>query len=74
MLFMSVATMLIAFSATLYIMFVLESSWILILVAAIACLPIALFVTLLFPLLVELISSTYACRIFGKRRELAATS
>ncbi|KAM0071662.1 putative PGG domain-containing protein [Helianthus debilis subsp. tardiflorus] len=74
MLFMSVATMLIAFSATLYIMFALESSWILILVAAIACLPIALFVTLQLPLLVELISSTYACGTFGKRRELAATS
>ncbi|KAJ0597856.1 putative PGG domain-containing protein [Helianthus annuus] len=74
MLFMYVATMLIAFSATLYIMFVLESSWILILVAAIACLPIAFFVMLQLPLLVELISSTYACGIFGKRRELAATS
>ncbi|KAF5811190.1 putative PGG domain-containing protein [Helianthus annuus] len=74
MLFMSVATMLIAFSATLYIMFVLESTWILIPVAAIACLPITLFVKLQLPLLVELISSTYACGIFGKRRELAATS
>ncbi|KAI3741856.1 hypothetical protein L1987_59534 [Smallanthus sonchifolius] len=68
MLFMSTGTMLIAFSATLYIMFWLESSWILIIIGAITCLPIALFVALQLPLLVELISSTYGRGMFRKRR------
>ncbi|KAK1431686.1 hypothetical protein QVD17_08232 [Tagetes erecta] len=66
MLFMSVTTMLIAFSAALYILFELEDSWILIPVASITCLPIASFVTLQLPLLIDLFSSTYGRGIFGK--------
>ncbi|KAD3337862.1 hypothetical protein E3N88_33383 [Mikania micrantha] len=71
MLFMSVTTMLIAFSASLYVMFGLENPWILIPIAAITCLPIASFVTLQLPLLVDLISSTYSRGIFGKRAGLS---
>ncbi|KAJ0745298.1 putative PGG domain-containing protein [Helianthus annuus] len=74
MLFMSVTTMLIAFSATLYIMFGEEKSWILIPIATITCLPIASFVTLQLPLLADLISSTYGHGIFGKRSQLRITS
>ncbi|XP_035837461.1 uncharacterized protein LOC110900846 isoform X2 [Helianthus annuus] len=74
MLFMSVTTMLIAFSTTLYIMFGQENSWILIPIAAITCLPIASFVTLQLPLLIDLISSTYGPGIFVKRSELRITS
>ncbi|KAI3683778.1 hypothetical protein L1987_84293 [Smallanthus sonchifolius] len=74
MLFMSVTTMMIAFSATLYIMFGQEKSWIMIPIATLTCLPIASFVTLQLPLLVDLISSTYGPGIFGKRSELRITS
>ncbi|XP_076893101.1 uncharacterized protein LOC143545028 [Bidens hawaiensis] len=67
MLFMSVTTMLIAFSAALYIMSGQENRWILVPITAITCLPIVSFVTLQLPLLYDLISSTYCNRIFGKR-------
>ena len=69
MLFVSVTSMMIAFSAALYIMFGQEKEWILIPIAALACLPIASFVTLQFPLLVELISSTYGHGIIGKEKD-----
>ncbi|KAM0003286.1 putative ankyrin repeat-containing domain, PGG domain, ankyrin repeat-containing domain superfamily [Helianthus debilis subsp. tardiflorus] len=68
MLFMSVTSMMIAFSATLYIMFGQQKSWILIPIIALTCLPIASFVTLQLPLLVDLISSTYGHGIFGKKK------
>ena len=69
MLFVSVTSMMIAFSAALYIMFGQGKAWILIPIAALACLPIASFVTLQFPLLVELISSTYGHGYFGKEKD-----
>jgi len=62
MLFLSVTSMMVAFSSTLYIMFGQEKAWILIPIAALTCLP-----TLQLPLLVELISSTYGQGIFGKQ-------
>ncbi|XP_076895747.1 uncharacterized protein LOC143548472 [Bidens hawaiensis] len=74
MLFISVTSMLIAFSVTLYIMFEQQKSWMMFPIAALTCLPIASFVTLQLPLLVDLISSTYAPGIFGKRSELRITS
>ncbi|KAI7730829.1 hypothetical protein M8C21_012250, partial [Ambrosia artemisiifolia] len=74
MLFISVTTMMIAFSATLYIMFGQGKSWIVIPIAAITCLPIASFVTLQLPLLVDLISSTYRHGIFGKQSKFWKTS
>ncbi|GJW10009.1 ankyrin repeat family protein [Tanacetum coccineum] len=55
------------YSATLYIMFGQGKQWILIPIGALACLPIASFMTLQFPLLVELVSSTYGKGIFGKQ-------
>ncbi|GJR15196.1 ankyrin repeat family protein [Tanacetum coccineum] len=69
MLFVSVTSMMIAFSTALYIMFGQEKQWILIPIGALACLPIASFVTLQFPLLVELISSTYGPGIFAKEKD-----
>ncbi|KAI3827106.1 hypothetical protein L1987_01170 [Smallanthus sonchifolius] len=66
MLLMSVATMMIAFNATLYILFGQEKSWILIPTAAITCLPVASFMRMQLPLLFDLISSTYGNGIFGK--------
>ncbi|KAI3827111.1 hypothetical protein L1987_01175 [Smallanthus sonchifolius] len=65
MLLMSVATMMIAFNATLYILFGQEKSWILIPAAAITCLPIASFMRMQLPLLFDLISSTYGNGIFA---------
>ncbi|CAL5328664.1 unnamed protein product [Camellia sinensis] len=63
-LFLSITTMIIAFSSTLYLVFGNNKEWILIPMAALACLPITSFVSLQFPLLVDLISSTYGPGIF----------
>ncbi|KAI3443539.1 hypothetical protein Pfo_000204 [Paulownia fortunei] len=68
-LFLSITSMMIAFSATLYLVFGRKKAWTLIPVAALACLPVTLFVTLQFPLLVAMIRSTYFPGIFGKRGE-----
>ncbi|KAF7143232.1 hypothetical protein RHSIM_Rhsim05G0010200 [Rhododendron simsii] len=68
-LFLSITTMTVAFSCTLYLLFGQNKVWILIPVAALACLPITSFVTLQFPLLVALISFTYGSGIFGKQSD-----
>ncbi|CAA2987185.1 ACCELERATED CELL DEATH 6-like [Olea europaea subsp. europaea] len=67
-LFLSITSMMIAFSATLYLVFGKKRAWTLIPVAALACLPVTLFVTLQFPLLMDMIRSTYYPGIFGKRQ------
>ncbi|XP_023743723.1 protein ACCELERATED CELL DEATH 6 isoform X2 [Lactuca sativa] len=69
MLFLSVSSMMVAFSATLYLTFGQGKAWILIPIATLTCLPIASFVTLQLPLLVDLIFSTYGCRIFVKHND-----
>ncbi|KZV26444.1 ankyrin repeat-containing protein-like [Dorcoceras hygrometricum] len=66
-LFLSITSMMIAFSATLYLVFGRTKAWTLVPIAALACLPVILFVQLQFPLLLEMIISTYRSRIFGKR-------
>ncbi|KAK4396832.1 hypothetical protein Sango_1519800 [Sesamum angolense] len=68
-LFLSITSMMIAFSATLYLVFGQKKAWTLIPVAALACLPVTLFVTLQFPLLVGIVRSTYFPGMFGKRSE-----
>ncbi|KAF7112793.1 hypothetical protein RHSIM_RhsimUnG0192800 [Rhododendron simsii] len=68
-LFLSITAMVVAFTCTLYLVFGQNKAWILIPVAALACLPITSFVTLQFPLLVALISSTYGSGIFGKQSD-----
>ncbi|XP_028770083.1 uncharacterized protein LOC114727547 [Neltuma alba] len=67
-LFLSIATMMIAFSATIMIMWQSKPShlWALLPVAMLAGVPVTLFVLLQFPLLVEVISSTYGQGIFKK--------
>ncbi|KAJ0791490.1 putative PGG domain-containing protein [Helianthus annuus] len=74
MLFMSVTSMLIAFSAALYIMFGHKNWWILLVIGVTTLLPISSFVTLQLPLLVDLIDSTYGRGVFGKRSEHRRTS
>ncbi|KAL3634476.1 hypothetical protein CASFOL_021530 [Castilleja foliolosa] len=67
-LFMSICFMMVAFSATVYLVFGrAEKDWILIPVAVLACLPVTTFVLLQFPLLVDVISNTYGRGIFGKQ-------
>uniref|UniRef100_A0A5B6ZIJ6 Putative alpha-latrocrustotoxin-Lt1a-like isoform X1 n=1 Tax=Davidia involucrata TaxID=16924 RepID=A0A5B6ZIJ6_DAVIN len=66
-LFLSITSMMIAFSATLYLVFSHKKAWILILVAVLAFLPVSSFVSLQFPLLMDLISSTYGRGIFRKQ-------
>ncbi|KAG6411176.1 hypothetical protein SASPL_129254 [Salvia splendens] len=57
--FVSIIFMLAAFSATLYLVLQRDVAWFVVLLMAFACLPIASFVLLQFPLLVDVIYSTY---------------
>ncbi|XP_023736007.1 uncharacterized protein LOC111883909 [Lactuca sativa] len=65
-LFISTTAMIVAFGATLYLVFGHRNSRILIPIAVLTCLPITSFVTLQFPLVLDLISTTYGLSIFGK--------
>ncbi|KAK4716424.1 hypothetical protein R3W88_014762 [Solanum pinnatisectum] len=69
-LFLSITSMMISFSATVYLVFGQKNAWVLVPVATMACLPITSFVFLQFPLLDALISSTYGVGIFGKKSNL----
>ncbi|KAH7851447.1 hypothetical protein Vadar_011703 [Vaccinium darrowii] len=68
-LFLSIASMMVAFSFSLYLVIGHKKTWILGPVAAVASLPATYFVFLQFPLLVDLIYSTYGCGIFGKQSD-----
>ncbi|XP_059634711.1 uncharacterized protein LOC132277028 isoform X2 [Cornus florida] len=68
-LFLSITSMMVTFSASIYLVFGDKKAWILIPLAALACLPVTLFVFLQFPLLVEMIKSTCGPSIFSKRSE-----
>ncbi|KAH6828539.1 hypothetical protein C2S53_013787 [Perilla frutescens var. hirtella] len=68
-LFISILSMMAAFSATIYLVFGRKSAWVLVPVAVFACLPVTSFVLLQFPLLVDVISSTYGRGIFGKQSD-----
>nr|GEZ80232.1 ankyrin repeat-containing protein ITN1-like [Tanacetum cinerariifolium] len=67
-LFISTAAMIIAFGATLFLVFGHDNSWILIPIGVLTCLPITLFVTLQLPLIVDLTGATYGPSIFNKRK------
>ncbi|KAD6455105.1 hypothetical protein E3N88_09811 [Mikania micrantha] len=62
-LFISTTAMIVAFGATLFLVFGGSHPWILIPIAALTCLPIASFVTLQFPLIADLVISTYGRKI-----------
>ncbi|KAL3623606.1 hypothetical protein CASFOL_032422 [Castilleja foliolosa] len=67
-LFMSICFMMVAFSATVVLVFGrAEKNWIIIPVVVLACLPVTIFVLLQFPLLVDVVSNTYGRGIFGKQ-------
>ncbi|XP_031276072.1 uncharacterized protein LOC116134519 [Pistacia vera] len=58
-LFFSIASMMVAFGATLYTFLSHSWNWTVIPISLLGCLPVALFVMLQCPLLVEIFSSTY---------------
>lgn len=69
-LFLSITTIVVAFSSALYLVHLFGSNHAQIIgpVIGFACLPILSFVSLQFPLLVDLITSTYGSGIFSKKR------
>ncbi|GJT97589.1 ankyrin repeat-containing domain, PGG domain protein [Tanacetum coccineum] len=68
MLFLSTTAMIIAFGATLFLVFGKSNLLMLIPIGALTCLPITSFVTLQCPLIVELISATYGGGIFVREK------
>ncbi|XP_062173548.1 uncharacterized protein LOC133879013 [Alnus glutinosa] len=68
-LFFSIAAMMIAFSTALLIMLQGQYSWIIIPVICFASVPVALFVLMQFPLLVDMFKSTYGPSIFDKKKK-----
>ncbi|KAL6221266.1 hypothetical protein ACLB2K_009017 [Fragaria x ananassa] len=66
-LFISIATMMIAFSSALIITLDKEYSWAVIPSIFAASIPVASFIWLQFPLLIEIIWSTYGPGIFDKK-------
>ncbi|KAJ0639102.1 putative ankyrin repeat-containing domain, PGG domain, ankyrin repeat-containing domain superfamily [Helianthus annuus] len=67
-LLLSTTAMMVAFSATLFLVFCDQKLWMLGPICGLAFIPIAFFVGLQFPLMVDLFRSTYI-RIFGKQRK-----
>ncbi|GJY60664.1 ankyrin repeat-containing protein ITN1-like protein [Tanacetum coccineum] len=68
-LFISTTAMIVAFGATLYLVFGESHSWILAPIAILTCLPVSSFVFLQYPLIRDLMSSTYFRNIFGKKSD-----
>ncbi|KAF7149390.1 hypothetical protein RHSIM_Rhsim03G0047200 [Rhododendron simsii] len=68
-LFVSILSTMVAFGAILYLVFGDNKAWNLIPVVALAIIPVTLFGVLQFPLLVEMIQSTYGRGIFGKQSD-----
>ncbi|KAJ3694053.1 hypothetical protein LUZ60_009533 [Juncus effusus] len=66
-LFISITSMMVTFGATIYIVFSQKKRWILISVTVLGCLPVSLFVLLQFPLLIDMMYSTYGPGIFHKQ-------
>ncbi|XP_048325369.2 uncharacterized protein LOC107413233 isoform X1 [Ziziphus jujuba] len=69
-LFFSIATMMIAFGATLLIVLRDKYSWIFFPVISLASIPVTLFVMMQFPLLVEIFASTYGAGIFDRNVQI----
>ncbi|KZV13521.1 hypothetical protein F511_45317 [Dorcoceras hygrometricum] len=68
-LFTSITFMIGAFTAAMYTTLKEKSNLFLIPVALLACLPVASFVRLQFPLLIAVMYSTYGPGIFGKKSD-----
>ncbi|KAL0308410.1 UNVERIFIED_CONTAM: hypothetical protein Sradi_5783300 [Sesamum radiatum] len=68
-LFLSLASMMVAFSSAMYAVFGHNRAWILAPLTLLACLPVTLFLFLQYPLLKDMIRTTYGPGIFGKKRK-----
>ena len=66
-LFVSIVTMMIAFSSALIIVLHKEYSWVGIPSVLATCIPVVLFIWLQFPLLIETFWSTYGPGLFDKK-------
>ncbi|KAK2989008.1 hypothetical protein RJ640_028497 [Escallonia rubra] len=66
-LFFSIASMVIAFSASFFIVLCHQLAWVVIPVALTACIPVTLFAFLQFPLLADVMHSTYGSGIFSRK-------
>ncbi|XP_010276715.1 PREDICTED: uncharacterized protein LOC104611391 isoform X3 [Nelumbo nucifera] len=73
-LFFSIAAMMIAFSATFFIIFSHRFSWLSILIAALATFPVTLFALSHARLLAEIVISTYGSGIFQQNRSIFPSS
>ncbi|KAM1501652.1 hypothetical protein ACFXTH_026664 [Malus domestica] len=64
-LFFSLATMMVAFGTALSIVLTQRLDWIYVPITLLACFPVAMFVILQLPLLIQMIRSTYGSGIFS---------
>ncbi|KAJ4718651.1 Ankyrin repeat [Melia azedarach] len=69
-LFISIASMTVAFGATIYIVLSQAWKWVTIPIALIGCIPVTLFARLQFALLLQTYSSTFAPTIFQPLKDL----
>ncbi|XP_026437341.1 protein ACCELERATED CELL DEATH 6-like isoform X3 [Papaver somniferum] len=67
-LFISMATILVAFGASLFIVLGDRFVWSLIPIALFSCIPLSLFASLQLPLFAEMVRSTYWNCLFGEHR------
>ncbi|KMT18791.1 hypothetical protein BVRB_2g029040 isoform A [Beta vulgaris subsp. vulgaris] len=67
MLLISITSLMVAFSSALYLVLGQNKPWRLLLVGALASLPVTLFIFLQFPLLLEIMLATYGRGIFQKK-------
>ncbi|KAJ9168501.1 hypothetical protein P3X46_020016 [Hevea brasiliensis] len=67
-LFISIINMMVAFSATLFLILSHGLEWATIPIIVVASIPVSLFASLQFPLVVDIISHTFTC--FGSRSHL----
>ncbi|PPS01376.1 hypothetical protein GOBAR_AA19286 [Gossypium barbadense] len=65
-LFFSIVNMMVAFGSAIFITLQERLAWVSIPVIILSTVPIAFFTLLQFPLLIEMLVSTYCCRIFDK--------
>ncbi|CDP03066.1 unnamed protein product [Coffea canephora] len=66
-LFLSLATLMIAFGAAIYIVFARQKSLTIIPLSVLVCFPLTLFMSLQYPVMKDMIKSTYGPSIFGKK-------
>ncbi|RZC63088.1 hypothetical protein C5167_024845 [Papaver somniferum] len=71
-LFISMASVLVAFGASLLIMLGEKVMWVLIPIVVFSCVPVTLFAWLQLPLFFDMIRSTYLGRLFGEHTYISS--